>query len=219
MPGPNIPAADSPDTRPSLLRRVRDWNDTSSWKEFHAIYRRLIYGLARRSGLAHADAEDVTQDVFKRLAETIHLFEANPQRGSFRAWLMTLTRWRIENHRARRGPAAYPSAAWTSETPPTSDTGTPLPPVEQVPAPSEFETGWQEEWETHLLDMACARLARGVKEKHYQVFELYARRGRSVLEVARATGVNPASVYLIGSRLTRRLKAEVGALRVQLEHD
>ena len=49
---------------------------------------RSHYGLGRRSGLSHAEAADVTPDVFPRLAETIHQFEANPARGSFRSWLM-----------------------------------------------------------------------------------------------------------------------------------
>ena len=209
--------AASPDTRPSLLLRVRDWQDKVSWNEFHAIYRQLIYGLGRRSGLSHADAEDVTQDVFQRLAETIHQFEANPARGSFRSWLMTLTRWRIANRRTRQrspGDASADQIPWTDAA---SDTRSPQNPIDRLPAPSEFEPGWQEEWETHVLDMACARLARRVKEKHYRVFELYSRRGRPVLEVSRTLGVNPASVYLIGSRLTRQVKAEVTALRTQLE--
>ena len=38
-------------TRPSLLFRVREWNDSASWEEFHRLYRRLIYGRARRAGL------------------------------------------------------------------------------------------------------------------------------------------------------------------------
>jgi RNA polymerase sigma-70 factor (ECF subfamily) len=215
---PNGSAENSPDTRPSLLRRVRDRQDHASWSEFHAIYRHLIYGLARRSGLAHADAEDVTQDVFKRLAETIHQFEAHPQRGSFRSWLMTLARWRIANHRERQHPPGSPPFDLPVGTATDFDTSPPVPPIEQVAAPSEFESGWQEEWEHHLLDMACARLARRVKEQHYQVFDLYARRGRPVLEVSRTLGVNPASVYLIGSRLTRQMKSEVARLRAQLEH-
>src|SRR5215207_9840660 len=82
-------------TRPSLLFRVREWSDSASSDEFHRLYRRLIYGRARRSGLSHADAEDVAQDVFKRVAETIRDFDTNPERGSFRGWLMKLTHWRI----------------------------------------------------------------------------------------------------------------------------
>src|SRR5262245_30764292 len=84
-------------TRPSLLLRVRDWEDSSSWNEFYRLYRQLVYGCARRSGLAHADAEEVTQEIFKRVAETIHELDYDPQRGKFRSWLMTLARWRIAN--------------------------------------------------------------------------------------------------------------------------
>src|SRR5260221_5088144 len=82
-------------TRRTLLFRIRDWQDGESWEEFHRLYRRLIYGRARRAGLSHADAEDVAQDVFKRVAETIRDFDTDPERGSFRGWLMKLTHWRI----------------------------------------------------------------------------------------------------------------------------
>ncbi|HKB89174.1 MAG TPA: hypothetical protein VKC60_01525, partial [Opitutaceae bacterium] len=59
-------------TRASLLGRLQDWKDAGSWDEFYRLYRKLVYGLACRSGLTHVEAEEVTQDVFKRVAETIH---------------------------------------------------------------------------------------------------------------------------------------------------
>jgi hypothetical protein len=37
-----------------------------------------------------------------------------------------------------------------------------------------------------------------------------------VLKVAHALGTNPATVYVIGHRLTKQLKAEVEKLREQL---
>ncbi|MDP3073100.1 MAG: sigma-70 family RNA polymerase sigma factor [Opitutaceae bacterium] len=105
-------------TRPTLLFRVREWQDAASWAEFHRLYRRLIYGRARRAGLAHEDAEDVAQDVFKRVAETIKDFDLNPDRGSFRGWLMKLTHWRIADQFERRGklPAHTPASPRDSST-------------------------------------------------------------------------------------------------------
>ncbi|HUR58526.1 MAG TPA: sigma-70 family RNA polymerase sigma factor [Opitutaceae bacterium] len=197
-------------TRPSLLRRVRAWDDTASWNEFHRLYRKLIYGLARRSGLAHADAEDVTQEVFKRVAETIHQFESNPERGTFRGWLMNLTRWRIADRFDAR-PKGECLVRGDRERTATGGTGT----LDRVPAPATVEAEWELEWQRHLLDAACERLARRAKPRHFQVFELYVRRRTPVLQVARELGLDPASVYLIGSRLTRQLKAEVTALREQ----
>jgi RNA polymerase sigma-70 factor (ECF subfamily) len=198
-------------TRPSLLLRVRSWEDRTSWEEFHRLYKKLIYGLARRSGLPHADAEDVTQDVFKRVAETIHTFESDPNRGKFRGWLMNLTRWRIADKFDARPKNEHHS------TPKHDDTGGPrTSTIERVPDRPEGDPEWEKEWQRHLLDAACDRLARRAKARHYQVFDLYVRQQWPVLKVARELAINPASVYLIGHRLTKQLKAEIEILQQKL---
>lgn len=197
-------------TRPSLLFRVRSWEDGTSWAEFHRLYRKLIYGLARRSGLPHADAEDVTQDVFKCVAETIHTFESDPNRGTFRGWLMNLTRWRITDKFNARPKDEQHSVRSHDEPGPRTST------IERVPDRADADSEWQQEWQRHLLDAACERIARRVKARHYQVFDLYIRQQWPVLKVAKELGINPASIYLIGHRLTKQLKAEVEKLKNQL---
>ena len=187
----------------------------AGWRElggFHRLYRRLVYGRARAPRLEHEDAEDVAQDVFKRVAETIRDFDSNPARGSFRGWLMKLTQWRIADKFARLGktPAHSPSPAAPGGT--STGTGT----MERVPSPEEDEDDWDREWQQHVLAMALERLARQVKPRHFQVFELYVRQGWPVLKVSSELGINPASVYLIGHRLTKLLKAEVEKLKTQL---
>jgi Sigma-70 region 2 len=54
-------------TRITLLERVRNLGDGRSWAEFHAIYRPLISGYLRGLGLKEHDADDLTQEVFRRL--------------------------------------------------------------------------------------------------------------------------------------------------------
>jgi len=196
-------------TRASLLMRVREWQDAASWNEFYRLYRRLIYGFARRSGLSHADAEDVTQDVFKRVAETIHEFESDPARGKFRGWLMNLTRWRIADKFKSRPRA---EAQEPAREPDSSQTAA----VERIPDDVDRDAAWEQEWQRHLLDAACERIARRVKPRHFQAFDLYVRQHKPVLQVARELGMNPATIYLVGHRLTKELKAEVEKLRGQL---
>lgn len=197
-------------TRPSLLFRVREWNDSASWEEFHRLYRRLIYGRARRAGLSHADAEDVAQDVFKRVAETIRDFDTNPERGSFRGWLMKLTHWRIaDKFKSRR---EFPSAS--NDRSPFADASPSS--VENLPAPTAEEDEWDREWRTHLLAAAAERLARQVKPLHFQVFDLYVVQQWPLLRVTKELRVSPASVYVISHRLKKRLKAEVDRLQNQL---
>lgn len=196
-------------TRPSLLFRVRESNDSASWAEFHRLYRRLIYGRARRAGLSHADAEDVAQDVFKRVAETIRNFDTNPERGSFRGWLMKLTCWRIADKFKSRQELAPPSGQETDLA--NSDML-----MEDVPAPTAEQDEWDSEWRQHLLVAAMERLARQVNPLHYQVFELYVMQEWSLLRVTKELRVSPASVYVISHRLKRRLKTEVEKLQKQL---
>ncbi len=149
--------------------RVERWGDGASWEEFHRLYRRLIYGRARCAGLAHADAEDVAQDGFKRVAETIKDFDFDAKRGSFRGWLMQLTHWRIADKFESLGKQPVTLSASAEAT--ARGTG----PLERVPAPVDDEDEWDREWRQHVLAAVVERLARQVKPKHFQVFELYVR--------------------------------------------
>jgi DNA-directed RNA polymerase specialized sigma24 family protein len=85
-----------------------------------------------------------------------------------------------------------------------------------VPAPKDDEDEWDEEWQRHILAAAIERLAKRVKPRQFQVFELYVRQQWPVLKVSAQLGINPASVYVIGHRLTKQLKAEAEKLREQL---
>lgn len=197
-------------TRPTLLFRLRDWTDEASWTEFYRLYHNYVYGCARRAGLSHADADEVTQDVFKRVAETVHEFESDPQRGSFRGWLLNLTRWRITDKFRALRPHERQPAKPVSATPDRTAT------IERLPDGADPDAPWDAEWQHHLLEAALARLARRVPARHFQIFDLYKRQGWTVLRVARELDVNAAAVYLISHRLTKLLKKEADFLRERL---
>jgi len=197
-------------TRPTLLFRLRDWQDEASWSEFYRLYHHFIFACARRAGLPHADADEVAQDVFKRVAETVHEFESDPARGSFRGWLLNLTRWRIADKFRARKPheKQFPNRGENDD----ARTAT----IERLPATDEESALWDAEWQHSLLDTALARIARRVPAKQFQIFDLYRRQDWTVMRVARELGVNPATVYVVSHRLTKQLKAEVERLSAQL---
>src|SRR5216117_1881985 len=86
-------------TRRSLLSRLRDWQDQAGWREFFDTYWRLIYNVARKSGLADAQAQDVVQNTFIYLSRRMPNFHYDPARGSFKSWLRVVTRSRISVYR------------------------------------------------------------------------------------------------------------------------
>jgi RNA polymerase sigma-70 factor (ECF subfamily) len=204
------PKQDTVATRASLLGRIRNWDDSGSWEEFTQTYWRLIYSVARRAGLADAEARDVVQDTLLGVAKKIHEFESNPERGSFRGWLLNLTRWRIADHFRKLPPAP---AGSRTESGPDDRTAT----IDRVPDPAEIDALWETEWKKNLFETAIARLSRRVNPKHAQIYDLYAVRGWAAAQVARELGVSVVQVYLVNHRLTRLLKEEVAYLQKKLE--
>ena len=49
-------------TRWSLINRLKNWDDQTSWREFFDTYWRLIYSVATRAGLTDAEAPSVGLD-------------------------------------------------------------------------------------------------------------------------------------------------------------
>src|SRR5437867_4172407 len=91
-------------TRWSLLNRLKDLEDQQSWQQFFDTYWKLIYSVARRAGLSHAEAQDVVQETVISVAKSISGFKCDPAAGSFKSWLLNLTRWRILNQFKKRMP-------------------------------------------------------------------------------------------------------------------
>src|SRR6266404_3336509 len=89
-------------TRQSLLSRLKNWDDRESWRDFFETYWRLIYGLAVKSGLTPSEAEDVVQETLLAVAKEMPDFKYDPARGSFKGWLLEVTRRRIANQVRRR---------------------------------------------------------------------------------------------------------------------
>jgi len=76
-------ASENPDslpTRSSLLSRLRDLGDSGSWRDFFETYWRLLYNVARKSGLADAEAQDVVQDTVIAVARKMPGFHYDPAR-------------------------------------------------------------------------------------------------------------------------------------------
>jgi RNA polymerase sigma factor (sigma-70 family) len=195
-------------TRTSLLRRLKQWEDQKSWRDFFNIYWKLIYGAAVRAGLNDAEAQDVVQDTVIGVAKKIGGFKYDPALDSFKGWLLYLTRKRIALHYRKR----------------ERDRGGPFPrsevralgtEVEQIsdPAGVDVEAIWNEEWEKHLTDAALARVRQEVNPKQFQIFNFYVLKQWPVKDVAETLGVTVAQVYLAKHRVSALVKKEVKRLQ------
>lgn len=67
-----------PETRVNLILRLPNAADADAWNEFVALYRPLVFSLARRGGLRQADAEELTQEVLLAVAGAVARWTPDP---------------------------------------------------------------------------------------------------------------------------------------------
>ena len=203
-----------PPTRQSLLARLRDWQDHDGWREFFDTYWRLIYNVARKSGLGDLEAQEVVQATFIYLSRRMQNFRYEPARGSFKSWLRVVTRSRISvYHRsAKAGDALI-------REPFPGDGGEGESALEQLPDPAAdaLDEVWQREWEENLLSAAFRRLRSKVSAQQLLIFRLATAGDLPLTQVAKKLGVSLGRVYLARHRIGRLLKAEVQRLRRDTE--
>jgi RNA polymerase sigma-70 factor (ECF subfamily) len=205
-------------TRRSLLSRLKNWEDQEGWKEFFDTYSKLVYRVAVKAGLTDAEAQDVVQETLIVVARKIPGFKYDPALGSFKSWLLLITRRRIEKQLKKRLPckieqASAPHTSIRTRSSPTSR-GTGTATVERIADPNGFdlEAAWDAEWEKNRWDVALTRVKAQVKPKQFQMFDLYVVKEWPVKEVAKALGVSVAHVYVNKHRLARLLKKTLQAL-------
>lgn len=199
-------------TRQSLLSRLHDWQDQEGWREFFETYWRLIYKVARRSGLDDLGAQEVVQATFIYLSRRMPKFRYEPARGSFKSWLRVVTRSRISVYRRTEKAAG----ALICEPLPGQQGGEAL---EQVPDPAAevLDEVWQREWEENLLNAAFRCLRSKINAQQLLIFRLATTGELPLRLVARKLDVSLAQVYLARHRVGKLFKAEVERLRRETE--
>ena len=197
-------------TRASLIHRLKDWQDNSNWKDFFDTYWKLIYGVARRASLTDAEAQDVVQETMASVAKHMPTFKYDPAIGSFKAWLLIMTRWRIIAQFRKRGPFA-------SQIPISADsTSTALLDKVADPAGQALDAVWEAEWENNLLHAAIAKVQRRIDPEKYQIFDFYVNKDWPPEKVAERFNVSVNQVYVIKHRVTDAIRTEVKRLQEEI---
>lgn len=198
-------------TRQSLLTRLKNWQDHDSWHQFFETYWRLIYGAALKAGLTDTEAEEVVQETVIGVARKIKDFNYDREVGSFKGWLLQMTRWRIADQFGKRGGRQGPSEDHKKERDGTAT-------VERVADPNSeaLNEHWERDWQKNIVSVALERIKATSSAKHFQAFDLFVLKHWPAGHVAKTTGISVAQVYLVKFRMLKLLKAEVKRLETEV---
>ena len=205
---PMKPEAPLLETRSSLIQRLKSTINGESWEEFFHTYWELIYNVARRAGLSEADAQDIVQETVLKVHNSLDRFEYNRKRGTFKGWLRTVTRSRLNDFfkKQQRRPALNQ---------PLEATGDELQNLEDPEGP-EIEKIWDEEWSKNLIQSALNRTKKLTSPKQFQIFKCHYIDEWTVRETCRTLGVNAAQVYMAKQRVGKIFREAIETLQEQV---
>lgn len=192
-------------TTTKLLDALHDPSNEPVWTQIDTRYRPVLKGLARRLGLADADAEEVAQQT---LAEFVRAYRAgryDRTKGRLSSWILGIAHHTaLKSLRGGRREVAVGSTAMSA-----------------VPAQGDLRRLWDEERDRAILDQALGMLRdeSAVDDRTLLAFELFALRGVPVNEAADRCGMTPDQVYVAKSRVTKRLRQFVEQLTAAFEED
>jgi len=193
---------DEPTTRPSLLLRIRDARDKEAWSQFVQVYTPIVYRYVRRHGLQDADAADVTQDVLRTVVRWADRLSGDRPRGSFRSWLLTVTRSRLSDHfdRLKRQPlgSGDSDVEETLNRQPAREVGT--------------EEEWEREYRWSLFDWAARQVRGEFRATTWEAFWQATVLGRESKAVARELGMSVGALYIARSRVLARIKQQIAQI-------
>ena len=202
------PEAPLLETRSSLIQRLKATINGESWEEFFHTYWELIYNVARRAGLSEADAQDIVQETVLKVHNSLDRFEYNRKRGTFKGWLRTVTRSRLNDFfkKQQRRPALNQ---------PLEAAGDELQNLEDPEGP-EIEKIWDEEWSKNLIQSALNRTKKLTSPKQFQIFKCHYIDEWTVRETCRTLGVNAAQVYMAKQRVGKIFREAIETLQEQV---
>lgn len=190
-----------PDTNESLIARVKDPRDAAAWSEFLAIYRPVVYRLARSRGLQHADAEDLAQQVFMSIVRAIERWEPGADMPPFWAWLYRIVRNAILRAVTRKKPDKGAGSTSVQEL------------LQETPeADEEVTAAFLRESRLEIFRWAGREIRGEFTAATWSMFWETSVKGRSIAETAATYDRSTGSVYMARYRVMQRIKERVGDL-------
>ncbi|MCA9050849.1 MAG: sigma-70 family RNA polymerase sigma factor [Planctomycetaceae bacterium] len=188
----------TPDTRPSLLMRVKNPRDREAWEEFVQIYQPVIIRMGRYRGMQAADTEDLAQQVLLAVAGAIERWEPGEDRAKFRTWLRRITTNAILNALTRGIPDIGTGNADIQSL------------LEQQPDENEADSQLlATEYRREVFQWAARLIRPEFSDDTWNAFRVTAVEGMDAESAAKHLGRSRGSIYASRSRIMKRLKEKV----------
>jgi RNA polymerase sigma-70 factor (ECF subfamily) len=192
-----------PETRDSLMLRLRDPQDQQAWTQFVSIYEPLILNSFRKRGLQDADARDVAQQVVVAVMQAVNTWQPDGREASFRRWLFAIARKLALRFVQRATPERGPSRRGVGG----SDM---LEILNQVPDPDPGTIqAFDEDYRDAVFQWAAEKIRCEFREPVWRAFWRTCVLHEPIADVAEELGMTTGHVYVCRSRIIARLRQTI----------
>jgi RNA polymerase sigma factor (sigma-70 family) len=193
-------------TRQTLLERIRDKHDESSWEDFVYYYRQYIYVVIRSMNLNHHDAEEIVQLVLLKVWDKLPDFQYDAEKGRFRGWLCRVTGNIVKNYLRSRKSQVNRVEKFQQQSDDAYLESVSLPEIEKIAS---------REWENYIANMAWRNIESSFTENVRECFLLMTD-GALVQDIAAKFEISESSVYVYKKRVQDKLFSEINRLEREL---
>jgi RNA polymerase sigma factor (sigma-70 family) len=185
-----------PETRPSLILRLKGERNEQAWTEFVTAYEPFLRRLVQRQGTPEPHVPDVSQQLLIAIARSVEGWRDDGKPASFRRWLHRVARnVVIKFMQHERGQIRGQGGTDFVEV------------LEQVA--DDANSDRIREYEYELVIWAADLVHGEFREASWQAFWATQVEGRSVAEMAAELGVTPGAIYMSRCRIMARIRAKV----------
>lgn len=196
-------------TSRSLLAEAKD-AQPAAWERLVRLYAPLVASWCRRWSVAEQDIADVLQDVFASLARSLNRFRKEQPSDTFRGWLRTIARNKVQDHFRRQSAEPHggggTEAAKRLQAIPDSTY-----PSETADAASDDDSSIDELFD-YVVRPAIELIRGEFHERSWQAFWGVVVEGRATVDVAADLHMTPGAVRVAKSRILLRLRNVIGDL-------
>ena len=185
-----------PETRHSLIVRLKDERNELAWTEFACLYEPFLYRLCERRGVPQHHVPDVVQQILLAVAKSVDRWKNDTQTASFRRWLSKVARNIVIKFMTKERKIGGAKG------------GTEVVELMQAVA-DEPDQDQIRRYEHELIVWAAEQVKSEFIDSSWAAFWATTIDGRSVNDVASELKITPGSIYMSRSRIMARIKSKV----------
>lgn len=194
---------DSDFTSMTLLDKARQ-HDEAAWETIVKLYAPLVYRWCKSAGMSYHDIENLSQEVFTIAYRKLDRFRKESESDSFRGWLYTLVRnKRIDWLRKHKNDVDAIGGSQVMML------------QQQIPdyiSEESDEMDESDKEELFLFNQATQLIRQEFGPRDQRIIEALLCDNQDPREVAVQLGISRNTIYIVKSRVMRRLREEFTGL-------